>query len=264
MSYNDNSQSKNLSFIPNDNVSLRYESRIRELANTVFIHQALKNSFYELWVSRPFTEIEFRKFSHNYFYRVHATTRRLSVALVSIDDWNSKIQLLHNLSDELGAGFSENVHVRVLHRWINSLGRKIDSSWRFDAIDESMILDTTKEFIAETESLCQKGALSACGAILAQEWHGYTQIGLLYEGFRNYKPLYEFDDFHDVSEYFYVHLGRAEKEHKEQAVTMCARNCNSESDFLEMSDSFQRYLQLLAKFWDGIHLSITDNQVRST
>jgi len=249
----------NLGFLPISDVNMPFEAEINVLSNEVFSHGALNNKFYDLWRERRFNKDEFRIFTINYFARVHATTHRISLALTSIDDWVSRIEILNNLTDELGHGSRENVHVLVLARWIDSLGSKLgmdDFSVEYKKLGDQLISDKTKFFISETNELCSSGPMQACGALLAQEWHGYSQLALLYEGFRNYIDLYELDDFHDVGEYFYVHVGKAEKEHKIQANIIAGRNCRTSEDFEILKQSYYRYLDLLESFWCEIYDNI--------
>ncbi len=239
--------------LPLDKVVLPFQRDIENLAEGVYSHPALNNQFYKLWRTKRLPLRDFQIFGTNYFRRVYATTQRISIALSTITDWESRIELLHNLSDELGHGVGENVHVLVLYRWLDSLNQALGSPSSFRvALDEIQLLPNTKNFIAETNELCRRSAQHAAGAILAQEWHGYTQIAYLLEGFRLYQALYDFHNFHDVSEYFYVHLGRAEKEHKLQATKIATRHCHSAADFDEIAYSFNSYMQLLEDFWTQI------------
>ena len=256
---------QSLGFLPISEVDMPFEARILELSHSVFNHGALNNKFYDLWRERRFSKDEFRVFSINYFARVHATTYRISLALTSIDDWVSRIEILNNLSDELGHGVNENVHVLVLCRWFNSLGLKLgleEFVVEYKNHKKLILSEKTTQFINETNGLCASGKMEACGALLAQEWHGYSQLGLLHEGFRNYIDMYELDDFHDVGEYFYVHLGRAEKEHKLQANKIAGRNCQSKEEFEILKVSFNRYLGLLEEFWNAMYSDILKEPIQ--
>lgn len=247
--------------LPLESVSDSFRHDIDELAKSVFDHPAMRSRFYLTWRKRRLSLQDFQIFATNYFRRVYATTQRIAFAVATISDWESRIELLHNLSDELGHGKAENVHVLVLYRWLDSLNKALGSKESFRSVLETISpLPQTEIFIEETNKLCQIGPQQASGALLAQEWHGYTQIAYLFEGFRNYQPLFEFEEFHDVSEYFYVHLGRAEKEHKKQASLIAARHCHSHSELVVISQSFRRYMDLLSAFWDGIADSLSIEQ----
>jgi len=76
----------------------------------------------------------------------------------------------------------------------------------------------------------------------------------LYEGARNYQALWSnADEFHQACEYFYVHIGAAEKDHKEeslQAVRRCVRDGGS---LARITRGYDRHLDLVAAFWQGLH-----------
>ena len=239
--------------LPDDNHSCSFRERIDAIANGVFAHPVMNNDFYKAWRSHRLTLADFHVFAANYFARVHATSRRISIALTVIDDWVSRIELLHNLTDELGHGDRDNVHVVVLYRWLDSLSRALGCREDLETVfSRTPLLQSTTNFVEVTDSLCRKNPQSAAGALLAQEWHGYSQIAYLCDGFVNYKSLYDFEKFHDISEYFYVHLGRAEKEHKQQASLIAARNCGSEQELDMIKSAFATYLDQLECFWTGI------------
>jgi hypothetical protein len=239
--------------LPNDPGTLEFGQELAELSGSVFDHPVLKCRFYEIWRNNLLSINNFHVFSINYFFRVYATTTRIATAISTIDDWESRLELLHNISDELGNGSIDNVHVLVLFRWLESLNERLGCKAPFrDLLDNAIPLETTTEFILKTRALCAATPQEAAGALLAQEWHGYTQISYLFDGFLNYRHLYESSEFHDVSEYFYVHLGRAEKEHRVQSSKIALRICKSEHDFIKIRDSFLAYLKCLEEFWDGI------------
>lgn len=80
----------------------------------------------------------------------------------------------------------------------------------------------------------------------------------LYEGVRNYKSAYETDDdFHEACEYFYVHIGEAEKDHKAQAVISAAAVCQDEDDLAVVTEGFTRFVNLTADYWSGVAAEMT-------
>lgn len=241
-----------LTSLPCDEVATPMLKQIMTLGDTVFEHAALNNDFYDQWRSRRLTLGEFEVFSVNYFARVRATVGRLSNALTVIDDWESRIQLLHNLSDELGHGQSSKVHIQLLHDLFDETCRNLGGQTFRETLQRTELLPATLEFIDKTDAMCKAGPLDAAGAILAQEWHGYTQIAYLLDGFNQYSSLFDFQQFHERSEYFYVHLGSAEKEHMKQAGVICSRLCQSADDLAIIEQNFNAYLDLLAQFWGSI------------
>lgn len=104
--------------------------------------------------------------------------------------------------------------------------------------------------------MCERDTQTAAGAILAQEWHGYSQIAFLYDGYLLYRDLFDGEEFHDLAEYFYVHIGRAEKEHQVQALAMAKLVCTSDQDLASIERAFFKYLDLLDAFWIDIHAEI--------
>jgi pyrroloquinoline quinone (PQQ) biosynthesis protein C len=238
---------------PADAVQSPFLQRIGELIELPQAKRIFDNRFYGEWLGTDFSADEFAVFAVNYYHRVYATTRRISIAMETIDDWQSRIQLLHNISDELGHGVEENVHALVVLRWMEGLYGRLGGKSSFrELVQTTELLPQTERFIQATEDLCRASPRSASGALLAQEWHGYNQIAILLDGFLRYRALYEPIEFHDSSEYFYVHLGRAEKEHRDQAITIAGRHCQTEADFDDVRAAFFAYLGLLAEFWDAI------------
>ncbi len=81
----------------------------------------------------------------------------------------------------------------------------------------------------------------------------------LYEGARNYQNLYSNnDEFHEWCEYFYIHIGEAEKEHKVQSLIAAALECSNEADLAELTIGFKRFLDITENYWNGIARAIED------
>jgi pyrroloquinoline quinone (PQQ) biosynthesis protein C len=239
--------------LPTDDVEQPYREQLDLLAGSVSSHKALDNKFYRIWRASVLNLPDFQVFAVNYFMRVYSTPTRISLALAAVGDWQSRIQLLHNLSDELGHGERANVHVLVLYRWLDALSRALGSAEEFrTTLNQARPLPQTERFVDVANDLYRRNTQEMVGALLAQEWQGYTQIAYLCDGFQNYRHLFDTHSFHDLSEYFYVHLGRAEKDHMAQALTIAARHCHSDRDFALISKGFSTYMDLLQEFWDGI------------
>ena len=158
--------------LPTDVVDTPYLSQLDTLANTVFVHPAMNNTFYHMWRAKPLPLAHFHIFSTNYFNRVYATPTRISLALTTIPDWISKIELLHNLTDELGDGSAENVHVLVLYRWLDALNSALGSpeSYR-DVLSRSTPLPATHLFIDETNAMCREDT-PTCGRRATRQKNG--------------------------------------------------------------------------------------------
>jgi hypothetical protein len=65
------------------------------------------------------------------------------------------------------------------------------------------------------------------------------------------------DEFHEHCEYFYVHIGEAEKDHKEQAVNSASQVCKTEMQVKALQSGFDRFLGITADYWDGIGEAIS-------
>src|SRR5262249_6837848 len=120
------------------------------------------------------------------------------------------------------------------------------------------ILPATWQLVERGRALFGSREEVACGALLAQEWHAYPQLVKLYEGARNYLGYFQLEEFHESCEYFYIHIGEAEKEHKEQSILSAARTCRDEQQLALLEGGFTAYLGLLANYWDSLYLAVNE------
>ena len=230
-----------------------YASAIQQMVTSISNHRAINNKFYRLWMKTKLNPRQLEIFADNYYHRIEPTVSRIARAFVATDDVVSRAVFVRNLSDELGGGDPEGAHILILKRWLDSLLTK-QANHPFENTGlETSILPTTRRLTEESLKLCSGPAPCANGAILAQEWHAYTQLVNLYEGFRNYMDSYTLEEFHDLSEYFYIHIGSAEKEHMQQSVITAARACKSDADLAMLKDGYGQFLDLVADFWDGLY-----------
>lgn len=230
-----------------------YLVEIERLAGSVARHPALNNPFFDLWVNEDLSAGALEEFARNYFHWVEPTVSRLTLALAHVDDLAAKADLVENISDELGHGDPARMHVPLLKRWLDALllatcGHPFD-----DVLDLDALTPATRRLRQRSLELCAGTPAAASGAILAQEWHAYTQLVLLTEGMQRYRNHFDVNEFHDANEYLYIHIGRAEKEHKVQGVRLAARSCRTASDFQELRTAFTEFLNLLAAFWFGLY-----------
>jgi hypothetical protein len=68
----------------------------------------------------------------------------------------------------------------------------------------------------------------------------------------------EQDEFHEACEYFYVHIGAAEKDHKVESLRGVERYTANDGDLEAVFSGYSRHLQLIADFWDGIFAASTN------
>jgi pyrroloquinoline quinone (PQQ) biosynthesis protein C len=231
-------------------------AEIKKLTDKLKSHRALDNGFYRLWMSEQLSGPQLRVFANNYYHRIYPTVDRLARAFVVTEDLVSRAAFVQNINDELGDGDANGAHVRLLARWLDGL-LKACTGEGFDVNrSDADLLPATRRLTEQSLKLCSSSAPAANGAILAQEWHAYMQLVNIYEGFRNYLSCYDLEDFHNQSEYFYIHIGWAEKEHKEQSILTAARSCKSASDIAELGEAYLTMLDLIADFWDALHDAI--------
>ncbi|WP_340614555.1 iron-containing redox enzyme family protein [Xenorhabdus thailandensis] len=243
--------------LDNNTQQALFREEITSIANEVYKSRALDNNFYKLWMSQKLNAKQLEVFADNYYHWISPTVTRLAKTFVVTDDLVSRLEILHNIRDELGGGNLEDVHIFVLRRWLDGLLEK-HTGHPFQNLDSSSteLLPTTLALTEQSLNLCSRNAACANGAILAQEWHAYTQFVKLYEGFRHYMDAYELDEFHDICEYLYIHIGWAEKEHKIQSIITAARSCKNADDFAELKYGFNGFISLLGDFWDELYTEI--------
>lgn len=222
----------------------------------------LNNGFYQRWLRSQLQVDQFELFAANYAIRVEATVSRLGAMFVTLTRPDDRIELWHNIGDELGHGDANRVHAKLFRDWAADLQSRLIATSETPrlVVGKSSVLPSTHRFVESTLLMCQRDEASAVGALLAQEWHGYRQIAVLLDGFQNYRPLYGAEDFHDSAEYFYVHLGRAEKEHRVQALTIAARAVDRIGSMAPIKAAFFDYLDQLNSFWEGLDVSVASMQ----
>jgi pyrroloquinoline quinone (PQQ) biosynthesis protein C len=234
-----------------------FEDEVRALAESVKGHPALNNDFYKLWTSTRLPGGHVEIFARNYYERVKHTPDRIALAFLHMTDMEARAETVENLYDEMGHGNAKGVHVNLLRRFFEALlsrlyGRPVDFAHL-----QAQILPSTRALITDAEGLFGSPHPSlACGALLAQEWHAYTQLVYVYEGARNYMDLFGEEEFHELCEYFYIHIGWAEKEHRIHSLSTAATMCRNEEDLAHLKHGFDRYLSLLAANWEEIYRKI--------
>jgi hypothetical protein len=235
------------------------ERKIQSLAESVFIHKALDNTFYRRWMggSLPLADVEV--FARNYLARTTQTSRMVALSFMGTDDLCAQVEIVKNLYSEMGYGNPEKAHLALLESYlIDLLSRLADRPYSMDELMSVPVLESTIAFSREQLSLYTDGGDNnnprhVLGTLLAQEWLAYSMLTRLYEGARNYQHLYaNNDDFHEHCEYFYIHIGDAEKEHKIQAVKAATQECTTDQHIEEVSASFNRFLVITEQYWNGI------------
>jgi len=232
--------------------------RIRALTSGCAKHPAVANRFFTLWMAGPLPVEQVELVAQNFYARVCHTPDRLALAFLAMTgDTRARAEIVRNLADEAGHGGGAGAHSVLLRSfWESLLSRLHSYPVDFDQVD-APVLRTTEHLVKEGEKLFSSPyPQEVCGALLAQEWHAYPQLVFLYEGARNYRHLFELEEFHEVCEYFYLHIGGTEKRHLQLALSTAARTCRTTADLDHLERGFNRYLDLLADNWAELHDTI--------
>jgi pyrroloquinoline quinone (PQQ) biosynthesis protein C len=234
---------------------------LENLTKDITSNPALSNRFYTMWMAGPLRIEGLEVFVRNYGAFVKAFPDALTALILETQDTDAKLEHVKTLYSEMGYGNPEKLHSVLFDNFFNELSHKMGYDSRLDRSrleKEVPLLPTTSEFIAKEQELySSKNPRIGVGAQLAQEWQAYTMLRQLYDGARNYLSLWSNpDEFHEACEYFYVHIGAAEKEHKEESINAAVRYSNSDSDFREINQGYNGLLGIFADFWDGVYNAI--------
>jgi pyrroloquinoline quinone (PQQ) biosynthesis protein C len=231
--------------------------RIQGLARSASRHAAIRNEFYQTWMAGPLDVRHVELVAVNFYARVRRTPDRIALAFLSMQDVAARAETVENLSDETGRGNPNKVHSVILRAfWETLISKMRNEPVSFDDISAPVLPSTTKLVDLGEKVFSSPYPQEACGALLAQEWHAYPQLVHLYEGVRNYRHLFELEEFHENCEYFYLHIGATEKEHKVHSLATAARTCRTEEDLVHLERGFTTYLDLLAENWHEIYQTI--------
>ena len=239
-------------------------TKVEALARTVFTHGALNNAFYQRWLNERMGFDEVEIFACNYWARTRRTATMVALSLLRANTLPARVEIVKNLYSELGGGDVHKVHSVLLRSYLlDVLSRLAKRPYSLAELEAVPVLPSTQLFIEEQEALYAPHGLGrpdsyVLGALLAQEWLAYSMLTRLYEGARNYQHLYTHnDEFHEQCEYFHVHIGEAEKEHKVQAVKAAALECCTEQDLEGLKVGFNRFLSITENYWNGMALAMS-------
>ncbi|QAY82948.1 hypothetical protein [Pseudomonas arsenicoxydans] len=235
------------------------ERKIQSLAESVFTHKALDNEFCQRWMGGALSFADVEVFARNYLAGTTQTFHMVALSFVGTFVLHNQADTVKNLHIKMPYGNAEKAHLALLESYlIDLLSRLADRPYSMDELMALPVLDSTRAFSREQLSLYTDGGHNnnprhVLGTLLAQEWLAYSMLTRLYEGARNYKHLYaNNDEFHEHCEYFYIHIGDAEKEHKIQAVKAATQECTTDQHIEEVRASFTRFLVITEQYWAGI------------
>ncbi|SBW28438.1 protein of unknown function DUF6 transmembrane [Candidatus Protofrankia californiensis] len=228
---------------------------VNDLAASVHKHEALDNEFYTRWIGGPLSYLEVRVFVEQYLARTVNTSVMVALSVLNTADLNARVECVKNLYSEYGNGNPEKAHLVLLESFLSDLLTRLKgASVPIEDIRAAPPLPTTTAFsTGQRELFTSDDQRVVQGALLAQEHLAYSMLTRLYEGVRNYKSVYDSDDeFHEACEYFYIHIGEAEKDHKAEAVISTAAVCGNEGDLKAVTEGFTRFLDLTVDYWQGV------------
>ena len=237
---------------------------IEQELNQIRNHPALENDFYREWMSRCLTIEEIEIFARNYGAWVRSFPDALATLVATTSDLEAKGEYVKTLYSEMGYGNSSKAHSVLLDAFFRALAGKLGDGSRLDwerLEHEVDILPSTQELLAGEMELYRDADMSV-GAQLALEWQAYTMLRKLYEGARNYLHLWDKpDEFHEACEYFYAHIGAAEKDHKEESLKALMRSA-ARGSLAKIMQGYNLHLDLIFGFWKGLSQMIASESPR--
>lgn len=233
------------------------EKHIQDLARSSSDHAAVDNEFYRLWMAQELSVQQVESVARNFYERVRHTPNRIALAFLHVDNVRARAETVENLNDEMGHGDPSKAHSVLLKQFFEILlSRMRGQQVSFDEIQAPVLPSTATLIRKGQEVFSSAHPQEACGALLAQEWHAYPQLVKLYEGVRNYSKYFDLEEFHENCEYFYLHIGATEKEHKIHSLSTAAQICRTPSQLAHLEVGFNTYLELLAKNWEEIYSTV--------
>lgn len=237
---------------------------VEEISEHIASHTALNNAFYDLWTERQLTPSELSIFARNYGAWVKSFPDALAVLFCAAPDVEAKNEYVKTLYSEMGYGNPEKVHWKLLDDFFRALAEKLGAVGELDRTNLEMnieLLPPTTTLISREQALYGSAEYAtAVGAQMALEWQAYTMLRKLYDGARNYIALWDNpDEFHEACEYFYAHIGAAEKDHKTESLKGAEQYATSSESTSQVLSGLDTHLDLIADFWNGIHEAISHN-----
>ncbi|HKV39901.1 MAG TPA: iron-containing redox enzyme family protein [Blastocatellia bacterium] len=238
------------------------EQSLREITK----HPALDNAFYSDWMSRCLNLNELQVFARNYGAWVRSFPDALATLVVTTSDLEAKGEYVKTLYSEMGYGNSSKAHSVLLDAFFSALAEKLGDRSRLDwgRLERDVELaPSTRDLLAGELELYRDAQMSV-GAQLALEWQAYTMLRQLYDGARNYLHLWDQpDEFHEACEYFYAHIGAAEKDHKDQSLRALVQSAR-EGTIGKTMQGYNRHLDLIFNFWNGLHKAVVSKAARTS
>lgn len=228
---------------------------LKKLAQSTRQSIAVNNLFFDKWLKSPLTIDEIAVFARNYWEWTFCFPQALAGLLAQTTDIKARVEYTKILFSEMGNGQNNKVHSALFEQFCNQLALKLGHPGylEIERLKQAFpLLKATQELNRWQRETYSNSEL-AIGAQLALEWQAYTMIRKLYDGARNYMHLWENpDDFHEACEFFYVHIGAAEKDHKEESILAAKQLVDKGMAFKSIEEGFCQSLHLIGNFWNDI------------
>ena len=235
-------------------------NQLESLVKNIKQNSALNNDFYQMWMNVTFSSEQLAIFARNYWEWTYRFPEALAGLVMISPDLETRLEYTKTLYSELGYGDIHRVHSKLFENFYTSLHAKLNHQ-KLDMIELKNtypLLQTTKELINWEKATYSKDLTSASGAQLAIEWQAYTMLRKLYKGACNYEHLWEDKDgFHEICEFFYVHIGSAEKDHKDESIQAAHKLLSQDAPYMVFKSGFDEHLQYITNFWNGIANAIS-------
>lgn len=229
--------------------------------NNIKSHKALNNGFYTEWMTKQWPIEYIALFARNYWEFSWNFPKVLAELIIHTTDNASRLEYTKILYSELGYGQKDKIHSHLFEEFLTNLSEKMGRPHylSLENLQKNFpLLQTTTQLIEGEKKLYSENLAVGAGAQLALECQAYLMISQLYEGARNYMNLWSnISSFHESCEFFYIHIGSAEKDHREQALTAIHSIIKYDPQLTQQAIyGFNKHLELFANFWDGLLLAI--------
>jgi hypothetical protein len=228
-----------------------------KLVNAIPAHKALNNAFYSKWTEKPLPIEHIAIFVRNYGEFTWCFPEALAGLIINSQNIQARVEYTKILYSELGYGKVEKVHSYLFEKFFSALSEKMGRPGylSMENLKRSVpLLEITKKLTKDEKNLYSQNSSVGAGAQLALECQAYNMISQLYEGARNYANLWPSQsNFHEACEFFYIHIGSAEKDHKDEALSAINNIVKADAFLIKQAIyGLNAHLNLFAEFWDAL------------
>lgn len=228
---------------------------LKKLTESIHQSVAVENKFFNKWLANQLSIEELAVFVRNYWEWTYCFPEALAGLLSKTKDVKARVEYAKILFSEIGNGQINKVHSVLFEEFCNQLSEKLGHPGYLEIkrLQQNVRLLKTTQDLTTWQKETYLNTDMAAGAQLALEWQAYTMIRQLYEGARNYMYLWDNpDEFYEACEFFYVHIGAAEKDHKEESILAAQQLIDNGADLEKIKAGFSQNLHLIGGFWNGI------------